>query len=64
MFICGCPLGWNGLGMCLPFGRVYFKTRGVKKDPVPDMIKIKLTYVSIKIWIVYPDVDGSFYGPG
>ena len=41
-------IGWDGLGICLPIGRVYFKARGVKKDSVPDMIKVKLTYVPIK----------------
>ena len=51
------PIGWNGLGMCLPLGGVYFKARGVKKDSIPDMIKVKLTYFPIKSWIVYPDVD-------
>ena len=50
------PISWNGLGMHLPFGRVYFKARGVK-DSVPDMFNVKLTYVPIKNWIVYPDVD-------
>ena len=64
------PIGWNGLDMptimcvCIPIGRVYFKVRGVKKDSVPDMIKVKLTYVPIKSWIIYPDVDTFFYGPG
>ena len=47
------PIGWNGLDMfsimCvhLPFGRVYFKARGVKKNSVPDMIEVKLTHVPI-----------------
>ena len=52
------PIGWNGLGMCLPFGQVYVKARSVKKESVPDMIHVKLTYVPVKIWIVYPDVKG------
>ena len=41
--------------MCvhMPIGRVYFKARGVKKDSVPDMIKVKLTYVPIDGGIVY-----------
>ena len=29
-------------------GRAYFKTRGVKKDSVPDMIEIELTNISDK----------------
>ena len=32
----------------IPFGRVYFKARGVKKDSVLDMIKVELTYAPIK----------------
>ena len=48
------PIGWNWLGMPtiiyvhIPLGRVYFKARGVRKDSVPDMIKVELTYVPIK----------------
>ena len=45
-------------------GRAYFKARGVKKDYVPDMIKIELTNISVKSGIVYPDVDGFPYDPG
>ena len=47
------PNCWNGLGMptimCehIPIGRVYFKSRGVKKDSVPNMIKVELSYVPI-----------------
>ena len=56
-----CPL----LYMCTyPLEKVFFKARGVKKDSVPDMIKIELTYVPIKDRIVYPDVNRIFYGPG
>ena len=64
------PIGWNGLGMptivCvhIPFGRVYFKARGVKKDSVLDMIKVELTYVHIKGSIVYPYVIRFLYSPG
>ena len=32
----------------IPIGRVYFKSMGVKKDSVPDMIKVELTYTPIK----------------
>ena len=48
------PIGLNGLNMptnmCvhMPIQRVYFKARSVKKDSVPDMIKVELTYVPIK----------------
>ena len=64
------PTDWNGLGMpiimcvCIPIGRVYFKTRGVKEDSVPDMTKVELTCIPIKSRIVYPDVNGFLYSPG
>ena len=50
--------------VCLPFGRVYFKARVVKKDSVPDMIEVELTCVPIKGGIVYSDVNRFFYFPG
>ena len=50
--------------MCMPIGRVYFKAKGVKKDPVPDMKKVELTHVPIKGGIVYSDVNRFFYSPG
>ena len=64
------PIGWNGMNLptimcvCMPIGRVYFKARAVKKDSVPDMIKVELTYVPIKGGIVYSDVNRFFYSPG
>ena len=42
----------------------YFKARGVKKDSIPDRIKVELTNIPVKSGIVYPDVDCLFYGPG
>ena len=45
--------GQNGMSMptnvcvLMPIGRVYFKARDVKKDSVPDMIKIELTDIPI-----------------
>ena len=57
------PIGWNGMNMptimCVPMyiGRVYFKARGVKKDSVPDMIKVELTYVPIKGQLVFSHVN-------
>ena len=63
------PIGWNWLVMpiiacvCIHLGRAYFKASSVKKDPVPDMIKIKLTKIPVKSGIVHPDVDGFLYGP-
>ena len=44
--------------MCIHFGRAFFKARGIKKDPVPDIIEIELTNIPVKSGIVYPDVDG------
>ena len=64
------PIGWNRLAtpiiVCvhIHLGRVCFKARGVKKDSVPDMIKIELTDIPVKSGFVYPDVDGFLYGPG
>ena len=68
------PIGWNGLGMptimCvhIPFGRVYFKARGVKKVSVPYMLEVELTNIPVKCGVVYPDVDRfplwSWLGPG
>ena len=48
----------------IPFGRFYFKARGVKEDSVPDVTKVELTYVPIKGGIVYSDVNRFFYSPG
>ena len=42
----------------------YFKARGVKRDSIPDMVKIELTNIPVKSGIVYPDVDCLLYGPG
>ena len=64
------PIGWIGLGMtiivyvCMPLGIAYFKTRGIKKNSVPYIIEIVLTYVPIESWIVYPYVDSFLYSPG
>ena len=64
------PIGWIDLGMtiimyvCMPLGKAYFKTRGVKKNSVPYMIEILLTNVPIENGIVYSYVDSFLYGPG
>ena len=50
--------------VCIHLGIGYFKTRGVKKDSIPDMIKIELPNIPVKSGIVYPDVDCLLYGPG
>ena len=61
------PIGWKGMGMptnvCvhIPIGRVYLNARGVKKNSVPDMIKVKLTYVPVKGGIVYSDINRFFW---
>ena len=60
MFTCRCPL--VGIGLVMPIivfvhihlGRAYFKARGVKKDSVPDMIKIELTNITVKEWECLP----------
>ena len=64
MDICGCLL--VGISWACPLLYVFtypleeFKARGVKKDSVPDMIKVELTYVPIKGGIVYSNVLLSF----
>ena len=64
------PIGWSWLVTSIivyvhiHLGIGYFKARGVKKDSIPDMIKIELTNIPVKSGIVYPDVDGFPYGPG
>ena len=68
MDICGCPLvgmEWTCPPLCVcvcPLKE--FKARGVKKDSVPDVIKVELTYVPIKGGIIYSDVNRFFYSPG
>ena len=49
--------------VCIHFGIGYFKARGVKKDSIPDMIKIEPTNIPVKSGIVYPDVECLLYGP-
>ena len=64
------PIGWSWLVMpiivyvYIHLGIGYFNARGVKKDSIPDMIKIELTNIPVKSGIVYPDVDCFLYGPG
>ena len=36
------------------FGIGYFKARGVKKDSIPGMIQIELTYIPVKEWDCLP----------
>ena len=64
------PIGWHWLVMAINvyvhihLGIGYFKARGVKKDSIPDMIKIDLTNIPVKSGIVYPEVDCLFNDPG
>ena len=64
------PIGWSWLVMPIivyvhiHLGIGYFKARGVKKDSIPDIIKVELTNIPVKSGIVYPDVDCLLYGPG
>ena len=41
---------WNGC----------FNVGGTNEDHIPDMIKLKLTYIPVKYGIIYPSVDGFF----
>ena len=43
----------------MPF---YFKTRGVKENPIPYVVYIVLIYVSISCRVVYPNVNRFFNG--
>ena len=36
---------------------LYFKIRGTKEDPIPNVIKLELTYIPVEFWIIYPYVD-------
>ena len=46
--------------MCIPLRKGCFKVRGTKEDPIPYMTKIKLTYIPVQSWIIYPNVDRFF----
>ena len=62
------PIVWIWLVMpitvyvCIHLGIAYFKARGVKRNSIPQMIKIELTNIPVKSGIVYPDVDCLFRG--
>ena len=57
------PIDWNLLGIpiivcvCIPFGRVYFKVRCVKKDSVPDLIE---DMISGKPWLSVNTPGGPY----
>ena len=44
----------------IPLWKVCFKIRGAKQDPIPNMTKLELTYVSVKCGIVDPDKNSLF----
>ena len=39
-----------------------FKVRGVKKDSIPDVIKLELTNIPVNSGIFHPDIDYLLYG--
>ena len=41
----------------IPLWNGYFKIRGTKEDPIPNVIKLELTYIPVECWIIYPYVD-------
>ena len=46
--------------LCIPCWNGYFNVGGTKEDPIPNMIKLELTYIPVKCGIIYPYVDGFF----
>ena len=49
--------------LCIPCWNGYFNVGDTKEDPIPNMIKLKLTYIPVKYGIIYPYVDGFFNQP-
>ena len=47
--------------LCMPF---YYKPRSVKDNPVPYLVQIELTYISILFCIIDPNVSGFFNSSG
>ena len=43
--------------MHIPLGKGCFNVRVTKEDPIPYMAKIKLAYIPVQSWIIYPNVD-------
>ena len=44
----------------IPLWNDYFKIRGTKEDPIPYMTEFELTYISVKHWVIDPDVNRLF----
>ena len=44
----------------IPLWNGYFKIRGTKEDPIPNVIKLRLTYIPVACWIFNPYVDWFF----
>ena len=61
-------VGLGGLsipnGLCSLCMSIYFKPWGIKKYPVPYIVQIELTYISIKCGIVNFYVDGFLNSSG
>ena len=43
--------------LCIPLWNGYCKIRGTKEDPIPNVIKLELTYIPVECWIIYLYVD-------
>ena len=39
--------------LCIPCWNGYFNGGGTKEDPIPNVIKLELTYIPIKCGIIY-----------
>ena len=44
----------------IPLWNGYFKIWGTKEDHIPYMTKLELTYISVKHWVIDPDVNRLF----
>ena len=65
------PIGWNGLSittegcsMCMPIIITNSKLRGVEQNPVPYMMKVILTHISVECEVVNPYVYRLLNGSG
>ena len=47
----------------IPLWDGYCTIRGTKEDLVPYMTKLKLTFISVKHWVIDPDVNRLFNQP-
>ena len=46
--------------LCIPCMNGYFNVGGTKEDPIPNMIKLRLTNIPVRCGNIYPYVDGFF----